>query len=129
MRKKIFLLLSLVMLSAFVTILVWSLQSRLVDIIAGNVILAYLGVGFSIGIIILALGYRPLRPYPLIRICIVLWPGVGVFIASGVLLGAAYASASYADALFIAALIMVAFFLIQLLIFPFAVYQVYKRPR
>lgn len=121
--------LGLAVLSAGAAFLLVRSQSTIVDLIKENRIALVLSAILSIALIALVLRYRPLKPYPLFRFCLALWPGLGGLMASGILLVRTYAPASYGDALFNAALIMVALFFIQLMLLPFALYQISKRSR
>ncbi|MFQ5802681.1 MAG: hypothetical protein ACE5JQ_07290 [Candidatus Methylomirabilales bacterium] len=129
MKSKILVLGSLGMLSAGFSILLVRFQFRLIDLIWGNAILGYLGVVLSVVVLFLALRHNAFKPYPLLRLCIVLWPGLGTLLASAVLLLQGYAQGSYVDEAFMASLVIVGFFIIQLVVFPFAAYQVLRNRR
>jgi hypothetical protein len=129
MKSKPLIFLFVILVSILTSILVVVYRRALVDLLWGQVIVGYLALILSIMVIALILRMKVLRPYPLLRICLVIWPGVGTLVASGAFILATYTSTPYSSVVSIAAFVMVLLFIIQLALFPFAVHQAFKKRR
>lgn len=126
-RGTTVILVAVVTLSVIGAVLLLLFQGRLIEAFRDSPVVGFLGLAAGTGGILVALVPKTLRPYPLLRLCLILSPGLSGLVPGALIIVGWYIPPYWKMAASVAVFLILALSLIQWLLLPFALYQVFRK--